>query len=115
MQNERKFKSKETGKVSFVRPIYIKDLNGTKKRVAIWRNSDDYNQRSPGNVQLVDGGVYSFKNLKVDKWPKEKPHHLQTGYGTLIRVCSDATKEKFKDIVKCDGYLEGNNFQIRHS
>ena len=104
VQNERKWKSKETGKVSFVRPIYIKDLDGTKMRVGIWRNLED-NSRSPGNVKFVEGHVYSFLKLKVDKWPKAKPHFLQTGYGTQVKVCSDATKEKFKDIVKCDGNL----------
>ena len=86
---------------SFMRPLYVKDLDGTKTRISIWR------QPQKPEVEFAKLKVYSFKNLMTDKYPDNKPHFLKTGYYTIIKKCSEETEDKFANIQDYDGQFKG--------
>ena len=86
---------------AFVRPIYIKDVDNTKSRVSIWRQSDKI------GMEFINGRVYSFKNLTTDKYPDDKPHYLKTGYYSAIKMCCEKTEKMFSNVHDWDGHFEG--------
>ena len=105
VQRERKIiyidKKTKQKKHGFVQAMFIKDLNGTKTRVSIWR------QPQKPMVEFTKLEVYSFKNLMTDKYPDIKPHHLKTGYYSVIKKCPEEIEEKFANIQYFDGQFEG--------
>ena len=106
VQRERKimFKDKKSGKMmtAFVRALFVKDLDGVKTRISIWR------QPQKSVIEFTKLKVYSFKKLMTDKYPDNKPHYLKTGYYSIIKRCSEETEEKFANIQDFDGKFEGN-------
>ena len=86
---------------AFMRPIFIKDIGGTKIRVSIWR--PPYKMA----MEFITGKVYSFKYLQTDNYPDEKPHNLKSGYHTAIKVCTEDVEKKFSNVPDWDGCFEG--------
>ena len=86
---------------AFVTPIYIKDIDNTRSRVSIWRQSDKI------GMEFVIGKVYSFKNLLTDKYPDDKPHYLKTGYYSTITMGCKNAETLFSSVHDWDGHFEG--------
>ena len=92
-------------KTGYCRTIYIKDLACTKAKVSIWRQ--------PYNKQMTfeKGGIYSFRNMKTDKSPDQKPHHLQTSWKAIMKECSEL-QEEFDHVPLYDGKVESMFLEI---
>ena len=108
-KNERRVEFRDRSgkfKQSFVRTIFIKDIDKTKQKVSVWR--------SPFQVaiEFEIGWVYLFKKLQTDKHPEDgPPFQLKTSYNSSIRKCSQATVDLFKDVDIIDGTYQGKYFK----
>ena len=102
MQRKREIKSRYKPGFSYLIPLVIKDISGTRQRLTVWLDNV--------NIDLQQGMVYSFKNLSTDKYPssEEPPYSLKTTANTKVKQLSAATQMKFKDISLNDFVLEGN-------
>ena len=76
----------------------VKDTFGNKTSISVW---NDLNKKV-----LVDK-VLKFENLRVDKYPSEKPHHIRTTAGTTISDLTPTLEEEFKNISLVDGQIRG--------
>ena len=108
-KNERRVEFRDkSGKFqqSFVRTIFIKDIDKTKQKVSVWRSSFQV------AIEFEIGKVYLFKKLQTDKYPEEgPPFQLKTTYNSSIRKCSQATVDLFKDVEIIDGTYQGKYFK----
>ena len=80
-----------------VRKLTLKDVNGNTNVVSIWNSK----------FKEVDQGlVYIFRGLRVENYPAEKPHHLQTKEGTYIQLADLQMQQTFKTVDLPDGILK---------
>ena len=86
----------------------IKDINGNKNSVSIWKQNLDYSWIDL-NMVLI------FKNLKTDKYPQTKPFHLSTKMGSVIELAPSINRDEYASVKIFDGEIDGkiagfNNF-----
>ena len=81
--------------VRVVRGEFKDELNYWQS-ISLWETSKDLSK-------LEVGSVYSFDNLKMDKWPNSKPHYLRTKWDSKV-LHETIDIENFEGIQHIDKY-----------
>ena len=81
-----------------VKKILVKDKNKTEARLSIWAHFRE-------KIQV--GRIYKITNMRVEKYPSEKPHQISTTMATKIYDVTDEEKNTFKGISLIDGSHSG--------
>ena len=85
----------------------MKDCHGKKVGFAIWGNRN--------NAVVKIGEILEVTNMKVDKFPKQPPHHLYTTDSTHISVLKDkGTLAAFDNVQEHDGTLQDYSVDTIH-
>ena len=85
----------------------MKDCHGNKIGFAFWGNRN--------NALVKIGEILEVTNMKVDKFPKDPPHHLYTTDSTRISVLKDkGTLAAFGDVQEYDGTLQDYSVDSVH-
>ena len=78
--------------------IEVKDQYGDKTGIDIWNKWID---------TIEVSNIYEFRHLRVNGFPKNKPHWLKTTLVTNITNKTEEFKETFKDISRADAFITG--------
>ena len=82
---------------SLVQGMEIRDENGEKQRLSIWRKHFDYN-----DITLNE--VFYMKKLKVENYPPSgPPFNLISLYGVDIKKACNEVSARFGAVQLCDG------------
>ena len=82
-----------------VKKLIVKDRYGTNGTISVWSHFID-------QVQL--NKIYKITNMRVEKWPLEKPHQISTTFASKITDVTQEMMEEFKDVSLVDGSICGN-------
>ena len=82
-----------------VKKLIVKDRYGTNGTISVWSHFID-------QVQL--NKIYKITNMRVEKWPLEKPHQISTTFASKIIDVTQEMKDEFKDVSLVDGSISGN-------
>merc|ERR1712218_75090 len=78
--------------------LQLKDLSGDILTVAIW------DELVP---KVAVDMILQLSNLRVDKYPVNKPHYLKSTAATQLKNQTAELQEKYSDISLSDGKLSG--------
>ena len=81
-----------------VKKILVKDKDKTEGTLSIWAHFRE---------KIEVGRIYRITNMRVEKYPKEKPHQISTTMATKITDVTDEENSTFKGISLVDGSYAG--------
>ena len=82
-----------------VKKLIVKDKEGTENAISVWSYFIE---------QVELGKVYQITNMRVEKYPMDKPHQISTTGASKITDISEEAKEEFKNVSLADGILSGH-------
>ena len=81
-----------------VKKVFVKDQEGTGGMLSIWCHF----------IERVEmNKIYQITNMRIEKYPKEKPHMISTTSASKILDISDKYQKEFQNVLLIDGSVCG--------